>query len=64
MICCDLCGKTTDCIKKEIDGKEFDLCYRCWHPLEDKLGGKGRVKSSFARVEEEAQVEEYEETTI
>lgn len=61
MICCDLCGKTAECVQKEIDGKEFDLCDRCWHPLAEKLNGKGREKVTSEQVEE---VEEYEESLI
>lgn len=44
MITCDLCGKETDCLQKEIDGKEYDICSECWEPLEQKLKGKGREK--------------------
>jgi ribosome-binding protein aMBF1 (putative translation factor) len=44
MITCDLCGKTKDCLKKEIDGKEYDICPECWDPLAQKLKGKGREK--------------------
>jgi ribosome-binding protein aMBF1 (putative translation factor) len=59
MMCCDLCGKTASCLQKEIEGKEFDICERCWHPLAEKLSGKGRLKDSL-----EAELEEYEETTV
>ena len=44
MITCDLCGKAKDCLQKEIDGKEYDICSECWGPLAEKLNGKGRVK--------------------
>lgn len=44
MITCDLCGKEKDCLQKEIDGKEYDLCSECWEPLAKKLKGKGREK--------------------
>ncbi len=26
MILCDLCGETKECLQKEIDGKEYDIC--------------------------------------
>ncbi len=29
MIICDLCGKTKDCLQKEIEGKEHDICSEC-----------------------------------
>lgn len=44
MIVCDLCGEAKECRKKEIDGKEYDICTECWKPLAEKLHGKGRVK--------------------
>lgn len=44
MITCDLCGKEKDCLQKEIDGREYDICSECWEPLAQKLKGKGRVK--------------------
>ena len=43
MITCDLCGKAKDCLQKEIEGKEYDICSQCWSPLAQKLNGKGRV---------------------
>jgi ribosome-binding protein aMBF1 (putative translation factor) len=44
MITCDLCGKVKDCLQKEIDGKEYDICSDCWNPFAQKLKGKGRAK--------------------
>lgn len=44
MILCDLCGQSKECLQKEIDGREFDICAECWRPLEEKLKGKGRVE--------------------
>lgn len=43
MITCDLCGKGKECLRKEIDGKEYDICPDCWNPLAQKLKGKGRT---------------------
>ncbi len=43
MIICDLCGEAKDCLQKEIDGKEYDICSECWNPLAQKLKGKGRL---------------------
>src|SRR5260370_33135510 len=45
MIVCDLCGKTKDCLQKEIEGKEYDVCSECWTPLAQKLKGTGRLKN-------------------
>jgi ribosome-binding protein aMBF1 (putative translation factor) len=42
VILCDLCGQTKECLQKEIDSKEFDVCVDCWRPIEEKLKGKGR----------------------
>jgi ribosome-binding protein aMBF1 (putative translation factor) len=50
MIICDLCGKTTECSKRRIEGKEFDICADCWAPLAAKLKGKGRTASEREMV--------------
>jgi len=42
MITCDFCGNAKDCLQKEIDGKEYDVCSECWEPLAQRLKGKGR----------------------
>jgi ribosome-binding protein aMBF1 (putative translation factor) len=44
MMTCDLCGEAKDCLQKEIDGKEYDICSDCWNSLTKKLKGKGRTK--------------------
>jgi hypothetical protein len=43
MITCDLCGEAKNCLEKEVDGKEYDICCECWNPLAQKLKGKGRA---------------------
>jgi len=43
MIICDLCGEARDCLQKDIEGKEYDICAECWNPLAQKLKGKGRA---------------------
>jgi hypothetical protein len=45
MITCDLCGKAKECVQREIEGKEYDICAECWNPLAQKLKGKGRKKN-------------------
>ncbi len=45
MIICDLCGETKNCLQKEIEGKEYDICSECWTPLAERLKGKGRPKT-------------------
>lgn len=47
MITCDLCGEAKDCLQKEIEGKEYDICSECWKPLEQKLRGKGRLRKEI-----------------
>jgi ribosome-binding protein aMBF1 (putative translation factor) len=44
MVLCDLCGQAKDCMQKEIEGKEYDICSECWKPLAEKLKGKGRAR--------------------
>ena len=39
-------GKSRSASKKEIDGKEYDICSQCWSALAEKLSGKGRVNKS------------------
>jgi hypothetical protein len=43
---CDLCGQVKECLQKEIDHKEYDICRECWTELQTKLQGKGRDKVS------------------
>jgi hypothetical protein len=43
---CDLCDQVKDCLQKEIDGKEYDICRECWAELAAKLQGKGRPTES------------------
>lgn len=50
MIICDLCGSARECLQKEIEGKEYDICSECWNPLSEKLKGKGRAKKSRETV--------------
>lgn len=50
MIICDLCGKAGECLQKEIEGKEYDICPKCWNPLSEKLKGKGRAKKDRETV--------------
>jgi len=45
MIICDLCGEAKDCLRKEIEGREYDICSECWIPFAQKLKGKGRAKN-------------------
>ena len=45
MIICDLCGETKECLQREIEGKQYDICLECWSPLALKLKGKGRAKN-------------------
>ena len=44
VIICDLCAKPRNCLQKEIDGREYDICSECWNSLAQKLRGKGRAK--------------------
>jgi ribosome-binding protein aMBF1 (putative translation factor) len=50
MILCDLCDQAKECLQKEIDGKEYDICSECWKPLGERLKGKGRVKKERETV--------------
>jgi len=58
MMQCDLCGATARCVQKEIEGKEFDICERCWQPFAERLTGKGRARGILEELEK---MEEYEE---
>jgi ribosome-binding protein aMBF1 (putative translation factor) len=50
MVLCDLCGQSKECLQKEIEGKEYDICTDCWNPLAEKLKGKGRIKKEKETV--------------
>jgi hypothetical protein len=39
---CGLCDQIRECIPREIDGQEYDICSECWDALAEKLRGKGR----------------------
>ena len=43
MIICDLCDQAKDCLQKEIESKEYDICSECWSALSERLKGKGRA---------------------
>lgn len=42
MIVCDMCGQLKDCVQRQIDCREYDICDACWKPVAEKLKGKGR----------------------
>jgi ribosome-binding protein aMBF1 (putative translation factor) len=50
MIICDLCGQPRECLPKDIDGREYDICAECWQSLASKLEGKGRAKKKAEPV--------------
>lgn len=50
MILCDLCGQSKECEQREIEGREYDICAKCWNLLARKLKGKGRVKQERETV--------------
>ncbi len=50
IIVCDLCGEAKECMQKQIEGKEYDICAECWIPLAEKLKGKGRKKKERETV--------------
>ncbi len=45
MIVCDLCGEGKDCLQKEIEGRECDICAECWKPLAQKQGERQNGES-------------------
>jgi hypothetical protein len=44
VIICDLCNQSRECLQKDIDGREYDICTECWESLAARLKGKGRSK--------------------
>lgn len=44
MIVCDLCGEPKDCVQRQIEGREYDICPDCWEPIAKRLKGKGRAR--------------------
>jgi hypothetical protein len=62
MIICDLCGVARNCLQKEIEGKEYDICSECWNPLAQKLMGKGRaINREIVLLPPPRAVEEHED---
>ena len=47
VILCDLRGEQKECVQKEIDGREFHICAKCWRPLEETGGDRG---AGFVRM--------------
>ncbi len=39
---CALCDQVRECIAREIDGQEYNICSECWDALAEKLKGKER----------------------
>jgi hypothetical protein len=50
MTLCDLCEQAKECLQKEIEEREYDICSECWKPLAAKLKGKGRLKKERETV--------------
>ena len=48
---CDLCGELRDCVPRQIEGTEYDICSNCWNELTAKLKDKGRPKSARHTVQ-------------
>jgi len=46
---CDLCNKVKLCLPREIEGKQYAICAKCWNTLSRKLLGKGRVAKQKER---------------
>jgi hypothetical protein len=44
MIICDLCGESKNCLQKEIEGKEYDICSECWNRFAQRLTKGERPK--------------------
>jgi hypothetical protein len=61
MITCDLCGQAKDCLQKEIEGREYDICSECWKPFAQKLEGKGRVKKDIVLLPPPREAQERED---
>ncbi len=40
---CALCGQIRECLPKQIEEMEYDICPECWSELVRKLQGKGRT---------------------
>lgn len=48
---CDLCGEIRDCMPRQIEHTEYDICAVCWEALMSKLEGKGRRKPGSPSAE-------------
>src|SRR5258707_15634051 len=61
MIICDLCGEARDCLQKEIEGKEYDICSECRNPFAQKPRGKGRANRKIVLFPPPRAVKEHED---
>jgi hypothetical protein len=43
---CDFCDQVRDCVPRQIEQMEYDVCADCWKELISKLKGKGRPKKT------------------
>ena len=46
VIICDLCGEAKDCLQKEIEDKEYDICFRMLEPVRTKAEGEKQSEGS------------------
>ncbi len=57
---CALCGRIQECIAKEINGQEYDICSGCWSSLAKRLKGKGRPANHRVAVVSRTDVPRHE----
>jgi hypothetical protein len=58
MMCCELCGETTECVQREVDGELVAICETC--PIAERVSAHACVETA----EQPDQIDEYEETLI
>jgi hypothetical protein len=39
MVICDFCGEPKDCLQKDIEGKEYDICFEMLEPFRTEIKG-------------------------
>ena len=63
MMCCELCGETTECVQREVNGETGgEICAICENcPIAERVSTHACVSETAGPIDE---IDEFEETLI